>query len=196
MVSATIHPTELHALRGQKQGLLLIDVRTPGEFSRVHADGARLMPLDRLDADAVRGACAGDAPVYLLCQSGARAAQAARKLGAAGVDAVVVEGGTSAWKSEGRPVKRGRQVISLERQVRIGAGILVLTGLLLGWFVHPGFLFLSALVGAGLVFAGVTGACGMAFVLGKMPWNQAWVDPAEMLCPTPATAPAGAPATS
>lgn len=195
MEPATIHPTELHALRTQKQDLLLVDVRTPGEFSRCHAEGARLMPLDRLDPAAVR-ARAGDAPAYVLCQSGTRAAQAARRLTAAGVDAVIVEGGTSAWEASGLPVKRGRSVISLERQVRIGAGILVLTGLALGWFVHPGFLFLSAFVGAGLVFAGVTGVCGMAFVLGKMPWNQAWVDPAEMLCPTPQAAPPAAPATT
>ena len=67
---------------------------------------------------------------------------------------------------------RGRKSISIERQVRIGAGLLVLTGTLLGWFVQRYFFILAGLVGAGLVFAGVTDICGMAIVLAKAPWNR------------------------
>ena len=72
----------------------------------------------------------------------------------------------------GLPLVRGKQVISLERQVRIAAGSLVLTGVILGWFVHPIFFGLSAFVGAGLVFAGVTDTCGMGLLLARMPWNR------------------------
>src|SRR5688500_162484 len=187
----TISPHELSERQATDPGLLLVDVRTPAEFEEVRAAGARLMPLDRLDAQAVRSAMKGNGPAYCLCRTGARAAQAAAKLRSAGVDAVVVEGGTLAWESAGLPVKRGRKTISLERQVRIGAGVLVVVGVLLGAFVHPAWLILSGFVGCGLIFAGVTGICGMAFILGKMPWNQAFVDPADMLCPTPLPAARG-----
>ena len=85
---------------------------------------------------------------------------------------VNVEGGTLACVEAGLPVVRGKKAISLERQVRIAAGSLVLLGVLLGWFVHPAFIGLSAFVGAGLVFAGITDTCGMGMMLARMPWNQ------------------------
>ena len=84
---------------------------------------------------------------------------------------VNVEGGTLAWEKAGLPVVPGKKAISLERQVRIAAGLLVLLGTAFGWFVHPAFLGLSAFVGAGLVFAGVTDTCGMGMLLARMPWN-------------------------
>lgn len=185
MEPKTINPHDLEQLRASKPGVLVMDVRTPAEFNELRAACARLMPLDRLDLAAIRAARRDDEPVYVMCRTGSRATTAAGKLCAAGVEAVVVEGGTLAWEAAGLPVKRGRKVISIERQVRIGAGLLVLAGVLLGWLAHPAWLILSAFVGAGLTFAGVTGFCGMAFVLGRMPWNQAWVDPNEMLCPAP-----------
>jgi rhodanese-related sulfurtransferase len=86
---------------------------------------------------------------------------------------VNVEGGTLAWEQAGLPVVRGKEAISLERQVRIAAGSLVLLGTALGAFVHPAFLGLAAFVGAGLVFAGVTDSCGLGMLLARMPWNQA-----------------------
>jgi hypothetical protein len=83
-----------------------------------------------------------------------------------------VEGGTEACVALGLPVVRGRQAISLERQVRITAGSLVLIGAILAWLVHPAFIALSGLIGAGLVFSGVTDTCGMGLLLARMPWNQ------------------------
>ena len=98
---------------------------------------------------------------------------ACEKFVAAGYHNVVsVEGGTAAWEAAGFPVQRGKKAVSLERQVRILAGALVLLGAMLAWFVHPAFVFLSGFIGAGLVFAGVTDTCGMAMALGRMPWNQ------------------------
>src|SRR5208282_4038589 len=86
---------------------------------------------------------------------------------------VVVAGGTLAWEDAGLPVVcSASTVISLERQVRIAAGLLVLAGVLLARFVHPWFIGLSAFVGAGLVFAGITDYCGMGLLLAKLPWNQ------------------------
>ena len=98
---------------------------------------------------------------------------ALKKLEAAGCDqARVLEGGMQAWAEAELPVKRGRNVMGLERQVRIAAGALVLLGVILGWQVHGAFYGLSAFVGAGLMFAGITDTCCMGMLMAKMPWNQ------------------------
>ncbi|MCS6978349.1 MAG: rhodanese-like domain-containing protein [Gemmatales bacterium] len=160
-------------LRGEKVELL--DVRTPAEFQEIHVPGANLVPLDRLDPKTfMAGRNGSTEPLYILCRSGNRARKACEKFLAAGFDNVVcVEGGTLAWEKAGFPVNRGRKVISLERQVRIAAGLLVVVSSLLGFFVHPYFIAIAAFVGAGLIFAGITDTCGMAMILARMPWNQA-----------------------
>ncbi len=109
----------------------------------------------------------------LLCRSGARATKAAEKFAKSGHDiGVVIEGGTLAWIEAGLRSERGvAKVISLERQVRIGAGSLVVLGVLLRTSCIPYFIGLSAFVGVGLVFAGVTDWCGMGLLLAKAPWN-------------------------
>jgi rhodanese-related sulfurtransferase len=171
-----ISPTELHQLLTANGSLPVIDVRTPPEFASVHVPQARNLPLDGLDPKGLveAGTLPSDQPVYVLCQSGQRATRAAEKFASQGYpNAVVVEGGTQGWVNASLPVTRGQSgVISLERQVRIGAGSLVLIGVLLGWFVNPAFFGLSAFVGAGLVFAGVTDWCGMGLLLAKAPWNK------------------------
>ena len=115
-----------------------------------------------------------DQPVYLLCRSGQRATKAAEKFAKEGfTQPIVVAGGTLAWIDANLPVTRSAvKVMSLERQVRIVAGSLVFIGVALGWFVHRGFYGLSAFVGAGLVFAGITDICSMGLLLAKMPWNK------------------------
>ncbi len=171
MEVSSITPTELGAILRSGRRVELIDVRTPAEYREVHAVGTRLMPLDALDPAALGDG--GAAPVYVFCRSGSRARRACERLRAAGVEGAVVEGGTLAWERAGLPVVRGRRAISLERQVRIAAGSLVVLGTALGAFVHPAFLGLAAFVGAGLVFAGVTDTCGMGMILARMPWNRA-----------------------
>jgi rhodanese-related sulfurtransferase len=179
----TIIPRQLAELR-QRGEIDLLDVRTPAEFREVHAAAARNVPLDRLNPAAVMRDRNGrqDQPLYVICRSGSRGRQACEKFLAAGFTNVVnVEGGTLAWADCGLPVVRGKKAVSLERQVRIAAGSLVLLGVLLGWLVHPAFLGLSAFVGAGLVFAGITDTCGMGLLLARMPWNQVTDAPAG--CP-------------
>ena len=172
----TIRPADLQELLLREPALALIDVRTPAEFAEVHVPRAVNTPLDQLDPNALIASRlkSPDQPAYLLCRSGARATKAAEKFAKAGHDiGVVVEGGTLAWIEAGLPVERGTaKVISLERQVRIGAGSLVLIGVLLASLVNPYFLALSGFVGAGLVFAGISDWCGMGLLLAKAPWNS------------------------
>jgi rhodanese-related sulfurtransferase len=175
MSSNIISLGEIRSLLERGRPLNILDVRTPAEFARVHVLGARLMPLDDLDPAAVAAERPSAAdPIYVICQSGGRASKACQRLQEAGVAQVYsIEGGTAAWEKMGLPVERGgRNVISLERQVRIGAGLLVLIGTTLALTVHSGFLVIPVFVGAGLVFAGITDYCGMALVLGRMPWNR------------------------
>ncbi len=172
----TITPAELSRRLAAEPGLPVFDVRTPVEYAARHVPQAVNVPLDELRPGALPATVrvAKDQPVYLLCQSGGRAARAAEKFAAEGFRGVVVKGGTAAWGEAGLPLERGESnVISLERQVRIAAGSLVLIGFLLAHFVHPYFLALSAFVGAGLVFAGISDWCGMGLLLAKAPWNRA-----------------------
>jgi len=180
---ATIHPRELAEL-GDSSEVQILDVRTPIEFQDVHAVGARNVPLDKLDVNSLieeqSGSIDSDStdsdstgsPLYIICQSGGRSRSACQKFIDAGFTNVVnVSGGTLAWNASGLPVVRGKKSVSLERQVRIAAGLLILTGIGLSFF-HPYWIGLSAFVGAGLVFAGITDTCGMGIMLSKMPWNQ------------------------
>jgi rhodanese-related sulfurtransferase len=171
MSVATISPCELAALIDRGEVNKIIDVRTPAEFREVHVPQAQNVPLDSVNRDAVGETTR---PTYFICQAGGRSAKACQKVIDAGITNVVsVDGGTKAWAEAGLPVVRGTKTISLERQVRIAAGSLVLTGAALAWGGHPYFLGLSAFVGAGLVFAGVTDTCGMGMLLARMPWNKA-----------------------
>lgn len=175
----TITATDLARLKSNEQqnddAIALVDVRMPTEYREVHAAGAKNFPLDSLDPIAIARSRGGrsDQPVYVICQSGARSSKAAEKFRDAGFENVVdVLGGTSAWVAAGLPVVRGKKAVSLERQVRILAGFLALLGAVLGFFVHRSFIGLSAFIGAGLMFAGITDTCGMGMMLSKMPWNR------------------------
>lgn len=171
----TISPARLAELTNAAQPIELIDVRTPFEFRDAHVKGARNIPLDQLDPKSFlhQRKGASSEPLYLICQSGSRGQKACERFVQAGFKNVVnIEGGTMACITAGLPIMRGKKAVSLERQVRIAAGSLVLIGAALAWLVHPAFIGLSAFIGAGLVFAGITDTCGMAMVLAKMPWNQ------------------------
>ncbi len=170
-----ITPTILARKRVEGEDREVIDVRTPVEFREVHVDGARNVPLDTLTPDTCRHLESGKpgSTLYLICKTGARAKQAAARLEGVGVeDVCLVEGGIDAWVEAGLDVERGKKAVSLERQVRIAAGTLVLLGSVLAFLVHPYFVAIPAFVGAGLIFAGVTDTCGMGMLLARMPWNK------------------------
>ncbi|TAL27218.1 MAG: DUF2892 domain-containing protein [Alphaproteobacteria bacterium] len=159
------------------ESCIVLDVRTGLEHAEVALKSPHVnIPLGDLDParflqdNHIRAT----QPVYVLCRGGKRATAAAEAFIAAGHENVhVIEGGIIACEAAGVPLRKGGQVtIPLERQVRIAAGLLVVTGVALGALVTPWFYGLSAFVGAGLVFAGVTDRCGMALVLAKAPWNK------------------------
>ena len=171
----TISGKELQEICRTQDDVDVIDVRTPVEFREVHCVHARNEPLDSLDPHSLMAARNGsaDKPLYVICRSGQRAAKACEAFVKAGYTNVInVEGGTAAWDAAGLPVNRGRKAVSLERQVRIAAGFLVLLGAVLGFFVHPYWIGLSGFVGAGLMFAGITDTCAMGMLIAKMPWNK------------------------
>jgi rhodanese-related sulfurtransferase len=170
-VTASIAPAELSQFCRTGRTVDLIDVRTPAEFREAHVEFARNVPLDRLDARAIAAERNGrtNEPLYVICQSGSRGKQACEKLVAAGLRAVNVEGGTLAWVAAGLPVVRGKKTISLERQVRITIGAIVLASSVLATFVHPYWIGLAAFMGGGLIFSGITDFCGLALILARLP---------------------------
>ena len=171
-IPATISADEASRLVATGGAASVIDVRTGAEFDGEHIPGSRLIPLDQIEvhADEVR---ATPAPRLLLCRSGNRASMARKaleRLRVAGLS--VIEGGLAAYVEAGGSTVKGKARMSLERQVRIAGGSLVLLGVLAGFTIHPAFSILSGFVGAGLILAGVTDWCGMGILLGKMPWNR------------------------
>lgn len=171
--SRALTPADLAHLCAERPGTHLLDVRTPGEFEAEHIEGAYNVPLDTLAEHGAEIRAGVAAPVVLVCRSGQRARKAEEALKAAGMDNLyLLDGGLSAWTAAGRPVRRSAPRMSLERQVRIAAGTLAATGGFLALFASPLFAAIPALVGSGLVFAGVTDSCAMGMLIAKLPYNR------------------------
>lgn len=156
-----------------RAGAKLVDIRGADEHARENIPGAHHHPLSRIGIQPAVGK--DDKVVIFHCRSGARTKANAPALASAAPDceAYLLEGGLEAWKKAGLPVAVDRrQPIEINRQVQIAAGSVVLLGVVLGTFVAPAFFAVSAFVGAGLVFAGISGFCGMAKLLALMPWNR------------------------
>ncbi|MFE0421143.1 rhodanese-like domain-containing protein [Streptomyces sp. NPDC058953] len=183
------HDLDADRARARLDALTVVDVRTPGEYASGHVPGAVNVPLDRVRraVPEIAGA-AGRGEVLLVCASGARSAKARALLAGRGVRAASLSGGTSAWAARGYPLEYPgatgpetgtgagcavpRRGWAMERQVRLVAGVLVLTGVALGFFLHPAWLLLAAGISGGLVFSALTDTCGMAAVLAKLPHNR------------------------
>jgi len=152
---------------------------------------ARLVPLEKLDPQTVmqEQGRSGDRPLYFICQMGGRSGRACAMLMALGYKNVVnVEGGTDAWIAAGLPVESGdgpvpradtvcaipagHSSISIERQIKITHGSLIVLSLALGAVVHHWWYALAAVVGAGQIATGLTDLCGTRAFLANMPWNR------------------------
>lgn len=184
MSLTSISVSELQRRLAAGDSLQLLDIRSHGEYVAEHIPHAVNIPMERCEArlDDLHS----DRPVVLICQSGRRATMTHSWLSADRPNALILEGGTSAWKQAGLPIvsEQATHRWSLERQTRLGAGLLILLGLTLAATVDPLWLGLVAFVGMGLTFAGATDICLMGILLTKAPWNR----PAKSTC---ATAPAG-----
>ena len=172
--------------KSENRAVVLLDVRTPIEFAGDRVADSINIPLDVLK-DRAKELPAG-AEVVVICQSGSRATMAAPILAASGHEVRVMDGGMRAWTTASLPVLKGRKIVSLDRQVQITVGILALGGSLLTAFVNPAFVAVPMFLGAGLLFAGLSGFCGMALVLGKMPWNQVAAEATGGACATKGSA--------
>jgi rhodanese-related sulfurtransferase len=171
-----IHPVDL--MEQKTTDMCIVDVRTAAEVKAAGLPDCLHIPLheltpERLQQEIIKSGKNGS-QVYLLCEAGRRAEMAADQLkDKLNAELYVIEGGMSAVKQSNIPLAvRGKDVIPLERQVRIVAGLLVLTGVVLGTWFNPAFYGLSAFVGLGLTFAGVTGICPMGMLIAKAPWNK------------------------
>lgn len=175
MSLATISPAKAKELIAK--GAVLVDIREADEHARERIPGALHQALSTLNGPI---AAPGGAVIF-HCRSGGRTAANAQRLGSAATcDAYILEGGIDAWKKAGLQVVQDKsQPLEMMRQVQIVAGSLVVLGALLGTVVNPWFYAVSAFVGAGLIFAGVTGFCGMARLLALAPWNRKAAVPAK-----------------
>ncbi len=167
----TISPSRAAEL--MQQGAVLIDIREADEHARERIPGAQHHALSRIDrTNPLRG---GDELLIFHCKSGMRTKGNAARLAAVApnCDTYILDGGIDAWKRAGLPTEFNRnQPIEILRQMQITAGSLALAGVMLGTWVNPDFYALSAFIGAGLVFAGVTGVCPLVRLLARMPWNK------------------------
>lgn len=166
-----LRPSEVRALLDEDPTTRLIDVRTTGEFESGHISGAYNVPLDTLGEHG-REIASVTAPVVLVCQSGARAAKAEDQLRSAGMTNIrILEGGMNAWMGAGQVVRTVKERWSLERQVRLVAGTIVLTAIIVSIWV-PAARFVAGFIGAGLTFAALSNTCAMAMMLAKLPYNR------------------------
>ena len=170
-------PMMVHMKQKKEMPLKLVDVRSAAEFADGHARGAVSIPLEDLEITTLKNHL-GDIEIesqtlYLMCQSGVRAEQAALRLQRQGLfNLVVIQGGTSAWQSDGLPMVRSSKLLSLERQTQIAIGALLMLILFKGLVLHPLFFTLTGVIAMGLIFAGVTAKCSLTTFIARMPWNQ------------------------
>lgn len=169
-----IQPGELNQLIESDSRPLILDVRSPAEFRQMSLPDSKSMPLDQLDIEQVRKMADGHKECVVVCYTGKRSAEACRKLREAGIEGVrSLEGGLELWERKNLALERSETGgFSIIRQVHIVVGAMVVIGVLLTVYLSPWWAILPGFFGAGLLFAGLSGFCGMGLMLSKMPWNK------------------------
>lgn len=176
--TASIDAATLQGWVENHDDLVVIDVRSAAEFDTLHIRGSYHVPLPLLREHTREFANRMGTHVVLVCQSGARAEQARKRLGEAGLEgAQVLTGGVPAYAAGGGETVRGRTSWALERQVRMAAGSLMLIGVLGGRFISPKLLTLAGGIGAGLTYSAATNSCALGRMLSWMPWNRSVTEP-------------------
>lgn len=166
-----ITPSKLKELL-ERDEVMLIDVREPSEHQHESIEQSHLIPLSQFSPEKLPKS---QKPMVFYCHSGRRSAEVCRKIlqHNPNLQLYGLDGGITGWKQQGFPIKKScSPALPLERQTQIAAGSLILASMIMGTFITPEWYALAGFVGAGLTFAGLTGWCGMALLLAKMPWNQ------------------------
>jgi rhodanese-related sulfurtransferase len=167
-----IEVSQLGALCGQMGKAQLVDVRSAGEFAAGHVPGAANIPLEEIERRI--GDLNTEQTLVLICKGGTRAGIAADLLKDKRGNLAVLQGGTDAWAKAGMPlVVSAKSRWALERQVRLAAGLIVLSSVVVSLTVYPPVVYLAGLMGLGLAGAALTDICPMGILLAKMPWNRA-----------------------
>jgi rhodanese-related sulfurtransferase len=168
-ITQALTPFEAKTLLDKGEAVL-IDVREPAEYKAEHIKGSHLLPLGGC-CPATLPAAAHGKKVIIHCKAGKRGEKACAALMESGQEVYNLAGGLDAWVAAGLPVEKGSG-LPLMRQVQIAVGALVVGFTVLGFTVHPWLHGVAGMIGLGLLNAGITGWCGMALVLAKMPWNR------------------------
>jgi glyoxylase-like metal-dependent hydrolase (beta-lactamase superfamily II)/rhodanese-related sulfurtransferase len=167
-----ISPRDASSLLKQDTQTKILDVRSALEFSQVHIEHSLNIPIDMISAK-INELSQSKQNYLVLCHTGNRAAMAADMLIQSGIHTVkVMEGGIIRWQKEKLPVIKDQGGMSLERQVRLIAGSLVLLGIMMSWLLNWAFIFVSVFVSSGLIYAGLTDNCLMGMLLMKLPYNK------------------------
>jgi rhodanese-related sulfurtransferase len=177
IVCKQIAPAELAASAEEPYYL---DVRSPIEFETEHIANSINIPLEELEARCEE--VPRQEQVVVVCRSGKRAERGAYALLGRGFQPQVLTGGMVGWRKAGLPVKEGKKMLSIERQIQLVVGVGVLTGTLLGVFVNRWFFVIPGSFGAGLTFAGLSGTCALGLLLSGAPWNQLGVKKPNSSC--------------
>lgn len=164
---------ELDALRRLRNRVQVVDVRSPSEFRAQHIDGAVNLPFNELERRFDEIGSGGE--TILVCQSGVRSEEAAQMFSRRGRKTRQLDGGMAAWVGAGLETA-GRGGVSIERQVQMTIGASVLAGATLGAALTPWLLIVPAFMGAGLLYAGISGTCALASVIARLPWNRRSTD--------------------
>ncbi|GJL52491.1 MAG: sulfurtransferase [Nitrospirales bacterium] len=153
---------------------IIVDVRTPGEFEEVHIPGSMNIPLtDLKSALPELVETAKNHELIIVCRTQNRVKLAYDQLVTHGIShCSILEGGVTQWIADGKPVVRGKRGFSLEQQVRLIAGMMIVCGVVLSVFVSSWFLLLPAAAGIGLIHAGWTDSCLMGMLLTVLPFNR------------------------
>jgi rhodanese-related sulfurtransferase len=148
---------------------VVLDVREQDEYAGQRVKGSIWVPLSNFEhcAPGVLQRLAGR-KVLIMCRSGGRAELALESIKRMGfsdqVQAEIYPGGMLEWVRQGKPVTEGATLyLPMMRQVQIVAGGCVLAASLAAIFLKPWAAWVSAFVGAGLVFAGLPGSAVLPF---------------------------------
>jgi rhodanese-related sulfurtransferase len=170
MSTRVISPQEAQQVLNSGRDHVALDVRTPVEFGASHVPGFRNLPVTELEKAEFAECCK---PVVLMCRSGKRAEMAAQKLAGIPGELLIINGGIEGWQSAGLPVEQSHAApMSLERQVQVTIGTILLLATAAGVLVHPYAFYVAGFIGAGLLFAGLTGTCALGMLIARMPWNR------------------------